>query len=478
MSDGFDVRSSLENTFDEQWNETLIVEPQENREWTYGDVLRRATVVDEWLDKRGIARGSPVRFAPANSALPLVVYLGGYLSGRRVYAIDPSRGEQDIDEMLDLSPGSRLLTDAPALTDRDDVVTLTGLESPDVSKEEALAAFGNSDPDAPFLTTYTSGTTGTPKGVVHSFGNLVRASMRFGDRFGFDSTDTFYHTLPMGYMAGILNALVLPMAHGSTITVGPRISATSAPSFFEPAESTDVNVFWLTPTILRMLTQLCSGPYVVDTPAIGCVATEPLPADLKSEFESEFDIDLYETYGLSETLFITTEYPGFSGNDTGVGAPLPEVDVTIQSDGEVAVTSPWLLLEYAKRDHHPVREGRYFTGDIGRFDRDELVITGRKKDLIVRNGINISPSRIEDVLEDQPGVTGAAVVGLSMDEVGEAVFALLNIDGEVDSKKIQQTIIDRLGSDHRVDEFIEYGELPRTNEGEIDYEALESEVSK
>jgi len=477
MSETFDVCSSLEETFNEQWDKPLIVEPREDREWTYGGVLCRAAAVDEWLDENGIPRDSPIRFAPANSAHPLVVYLGGFLSGRRIHAIDPSRSEQDINEMLEMSAGSSLLTDATGLTDREDAVTFTNVDASGVSKEDAMTALRSSDPDAPFLTTYTSGTTGTPKGVVHSFGNLVRSSLRFGDRFGFDSTDTFYHTLPMGYMAGILNALVLPMVHGSTITVGPRISATNAPSFFELAERTDVNVFWLTPTILRMLTQLCSGPYNAVSSAVGCVATEPLPAELKSEFESEFDIELYETYGLSETLFITTEYPGLSNNDDGVGAPLPEVDITIQPDGEVAVSSPWLLLEYSNRQHYPVREGQFFTGDVGRFDGAELVITGRKKDLIVRNGINISPTRIEDVLEEQDAITEAAVVGQSTDEVGELVVAFLNADGEFNLKELQQTIIDRLGSDHRVDEFIEYGEFPRTGDNEIDYDALKESIS-
>lgn len=477
MNESFSVSRTLKRTFDEQWDEPLLVEPRTDLEWTYGDVLRRATVVDKWFVESGIPRDVPVRFAPANGALPLVVYLGGYLFGRRVHAIDPSRGDQDIDEMLEMSAGTQLLTDAPALADRDDAVQPTDIDVPDISKNEALATLDSTDPDEPFLTTYTSGTTGTPKGVVHSFGNLVRSSIRFGDRFGFDATDTFYHTLPMGYMAGILNALVLPMVHGSTITIGPRISATNASKFFEPADYTGVNVFWLTPTILRMLTRLCSGPYDTVPSAIGCVATEPLPADLKSEFEAEFGIDLYETYGLSETLFITTEYPGFSNNDDGVGAPLPEADVTIQPDGEVTVSSPWLLLEYANRQHHPVREGKFFTGDVGRFDGDELVITGRKKDLIIRNGINISPTRIEGVLEEQDGITEAAVVGQSIDEVGEVVVALLDAGGEFDSKAIQQTVIDRLGSDHRVDEFIEYGEFPRTADDEIDYDTLEESIS-
>jgi long-chain acyl-CoA synthetase len=467
-----DVCDLVATVFDDQWDEPLLIESRAGRQWTYGDVLQRAFRFDSWLRAQGVESGEPIQFAPTNGALPLVVYLGTFLSGRIVQVVDPSRGEQDIKEMLQIASGERLLTDDPSLQERADALSLDSFVKDDVAPKNAcLDAVRGADPEAPFLTTFTSGTTGAPKGVVHSFGNLVRASVRFGERFGFDSTDMFYHTLPMGYMAGILNVLLLPLVHGSTISIGPRIRVTTAPGFFDLATETGVNVFWLTPTMLRMLSRLCSGPYEGPESAIGCVATEPLPDTLQSQFESEFGIELYETYGLSETLFVTTEYPGHPQNGVGVGPALPDVDSQILDDGEIEVSPSWLFFEYAGRDAPSPKKKNFRTGDIGKVQGEVLVVTGRKKDLIVRNGINISPVRIEEVLIGHESIADAAVFGRSREGVGEAVVGVVEVlDDSVTMKQLQQRVIQRLGSDHRLDELVACSSLPRTADGRVDYE--------
>lgn len=467
------VLGLLQGIFDENWNDPLLVEPEEDRQWTYGDVLCRAAGFDSWLRSHGFGDGEPVYFAPSNGSLPLAVYLGSFLSGRTVHAIDPSRGEQDIDQMLSIAGGEKLLTDATSVQERDGTVQLTSFGASDISKEDALELVENGDPSTPFLVTFTSGTTGTPKGVVHSFENLVHASVRFGDRFDFGPSDVFYHTLPMGYMAGILNGLLLPMVHGSTITVGPRMSATTAPSFFDTASSTNVNVFWFTPTMLKMLSKMCSGPYDGSTSPIGCVATEPLPETLQSEFESEFDIKLYETYGLSETLFITTEYPEYPDNGEGVGPVLPDVELTVERDGEVSVTSPWTFLGYVDQSEGSTQNHTVHTGDVGEIRGETLHITGRKKNLIVRNGINISPDRIEDVLEENDQIDEAAVVGRTDDDLGEQVIGIVSTVDSLDQKQVQQRVIQQLGSDHRLDRLIEVPSLPTTEEGTLDHEKID-----
>jgi long-chain acyl-CoA synthetase len=461
MSDTFDASNHVVETFSQHWDAPLLVESQQERRWQYGDVLKRAIAVDEWLVANGFDRGAPIRIAPTNSSIPLTFYLGALLSDRLVYVIDPSRGKQDIDEMLDIADGDRLLTDDTSLINRDGAVGLRPVEPREVAKSDALNKLSNVDTSGPFLVTFTSGTTGTPKGVLHSFDNLVRASLRFGDRFDFSTEDTFYHTLPMGYMAGILNALLLPMCHGSTVVVGKRTSATTVAEFFEPAEEAGVNVFWLTPTILRMLLQFYAGPYDGVDSAIGCVATEPLPTQLQREFESEFDISLYETYGLSETLFITTEFPDQRGGRDGVGPTLPDVDLDIAADGEILIDTPWLFLDYVNRDGSIDTGHTYHTGDIGETRNGTVYVTGRKKDIIVRNGINVSPSRIEEVLSTFDSVSEVEVFGYDHDGVGEQVIAVVELEGEdIEDRVLERRIISELGSDHRPDEILDVDEVP------------------
>lgn len=478
MSDEFDPLEHLVEIFSDHWNSPLLVEPNQERRWSYGESLKRAIAVDEWLQNNGYTDDEPIQFAPTNSSIPLTIYLGALLSDRRVYAIDPSRGKQDIDEMLDIASGEKLLTNDPSLVDNEKVVQLRPINPPDISKSEALAELSEANLSAPFLVTFTSGTTGTPKGVIHNAENLIRASIRFGERFDFSPEDTFYHTLPMGYMAGILNALLLPMCHGSKIVVGKRTRAATVAEYFDTAEATGVNVFWLTPTILKMLLQICSGPYDGPDSAIGCVATEPLPRHLQEEFEAEFNIKLYETYGLSETLFITSEFPSYSDR-TGVGPGLPEVDLQIEEDGEIVVSVPWMFLGYENREVDVGQEYVYRTGDIGEIQNETLFITGRKKNLIVRNGINISPARIEDVLSTFNSVSDVVVFGQDSEEIGELVIAALEADDEVITKRtLQQQVTEELGSDHRPNDIVIVDELPRTNDGRVDYESIRSRVAE
>lgn len=473
MKDNFDASKHVVKIFSQHWDVPLLVEPHQDRCWQYGEVLKRAIAVDDWLRTEGYACGEPIRIAPTNSSIPLTIYLGALLSGRIVYAIDPSRGEQDISEMLAIADGERLLTDNTSLISRDEAVKLRSIEPSETTKSEALNKLSGVNTSDPFLVTFTSGTTGTPKGVLHSFDNLVRASLRFGERFSFSTEDTFYHTLPMGYMAGILNALLLPMCHGSTITIGKRTSAATAAEFFEPAKETGVNVFWLTPTILRMLLQLHSGPYDREKSVIGCVATEPLPTQLQQEFESEFEINLYETYGLSETLFITTEFPNQSGNRDGVGPALPEMDLQIGEDGEILVSTPWMFLDYINRDGNIDDGHTYHTGDVGEVRDGTVYITGRKKDLIVRNGINISPVRIEDVLSTFDSVSRAEVFGDDSDDVGERVIAAVEIkEGNIGNQTLEQRVVTELGADHRPDKIVKFEEFPKTDHRDIDYDSI------
>ena len=479
MKTEFDGSRHVAKVFSQYWDTPLLIEPHQSQSLEYGEVLKLAIALDDWLLSEGYGVGEPIQIAPTNSSIPLTVYIGALLSDRLVYAIDPSRGEQDISEMLDIADGERLLTDDPSLLDREDAIQLRPIEPVDMEKSEAVNKLTEANSSDPFLVTFTSGTTGTPKGVLHNFDNFVHASLRFGERFDFSPSDTFYHTLPMGYMAGILNALILPLCHGSKIVIGKRTSAATAAQFFEPTAEAGVNVFWLTPTILRMLLQLCSGPYDGADSAVGCVATEPLPTDLQEEFEAEFEIDLYETYGLSETLFITTEYPEDGGDRIGVGPTLDDVELKIEADGELLVDAPWLFLNYVNRDG-TMKEGHtYRTGDIGEVRDGTVYITGRKKNLIVRNGINISPTRIEEVLLTFSSVSGAAVFGRETDNVGEQVIAVVEADAEsIRKQTLQQEIVDELGTDHRPDDIVLVDDLPRTDDDSVDYDAVRIRVAE
>jgi acyl-CoA synthetase (AMP-forming)/AMP-acid ligase II len=172
------------------------------------------------------------------------------------------------------------------------------------------------------------------------------------------------------------------------------------------------------------------------------------------------------------------ERPREKLEERGVSA-LSDVELKFEADGELLVDAPWLFLDYVNRDG-TINEGHtYRTGDIGEVRDGTVHITGRKKDLIVRNGINISPTRIEEVLLTFSSVSGAAVFGRETDNVGEQVIAVVEADAEsVRKQTLQQEIVDELGTDHRPDDIVLVDDLPRTDDDSVDYDAVRIRVAE
>lgn len=473
--DGSDAVSTVA---ERHWDDPLLYDPVAGDSWTYGDALVGAASLSQWLDAADPAWPTEVPLAPTNGPLAFVGFLGVVLSGRTALAIDPSSGQGDIDALLDRSASTALLTDAEALLDRNDATDLGDAPMDTADRADAMRLVAEMDAEVPSLVTFTSGTTGDPKGVVHSLGNLVRAAQSFGNRFEFGPDDTFLHCFPAAYMAGILNGCVVPFVHGSSVVLGPRASPRTVPGMLDTATDYGVSVFWFAPTVLAMLQKLNDGPYEGPADAVGCVATEPLPEDVRREFVSAFEIPLYESYGLSETLFLTTEYPGCDCVGEGVGEPLEGVSISVESDGEIFATAPWLFHGYRSRDVEFDRGRGYPTGDVGSLSGDVLRVTGRNDDLIVKGGVNISPRRIERVVEDVDGVSDVGVVGIPHDTVGEQVACAVVTDGEsLPEPDIQAAVREELGSAYRIDEFQAVSSLPRTETGAVDSDRVRDRLT-
>jgi acyl-CoA synthetase (AMP-forming)/AMP-acid ligase II len=173
-----------------------------------------------------------------------------------------------------------------------------------------------------------------------------------------------------------------------------------------------------------------------------CVGTAPLPCSTKREFEERYGVTVLESYGLSELLLLTSNSNRNPIAEGSVGRPLGEVEIKVAvddgselssgGDGEILVRTPQALSGYIdaeSREMVAVDPDDWFpTGDIGHLSEvGDLFITGRKKDLIIRGGMNISPRRIEDVLLEHPAVSDVAVVGVDHEFYGEEVVAALRL---------------------------------------------------
>jgi long-chain acyl-CoA synthetase len=284
---------------------------------------------------------------------------------------------------------------------------------------------------------YTAGTTGRPKGVALSHGNLASNARAAASLYELDR-----HAWALA---------VLPLSHsyGLTVMNAGNILGTKA-----------VLLRWFTPdrvleTIERFRVQSMAGVptmyvYLLNYPEAHRFDTSsmrswgsgaaPLPLEIVEPFEKKFGGRLMEGYGLTEASPVVSAHRLSGVRKLGsVGQPIPGVQVAILDDadralragdvGEVCVRGPNVMLGYYRLPDETaktLRNGWLHTGDVGRLDDDGfLYIVERKKDLIIRGGFNIYPREVEEVLYAHPKVAEAAVIGMRDALMGEDVLAFV-----------------------------------------------------
>ena len=333
------------------------------------------------------------------------------------------------------------------------------------------------DYDSLFIITFTSGSTGKSKGVMHSFNNFAFSSEKFSKQFGFNKTHKFFHNLPMSYIGGILNLLILPLISESKIIISDRFDISKIINFWHEPIKYSANTFWFPPTIISLLLKLDRGDigtnYSKKNKIIGLVGMAALKENVKKEFEEKYKIPLFESYALSETFFLSTNFPEYDKAGT-TGKLLEDVKIEFSQEGEILIDVPWMFLGYIglKNDEFFV-ESKYISGDIGRMDNEGyLQLTGRKKDLIIKGGINISPKKIEDFLSKFDFLEECIAIGVEDEILGEKIVCFYvtkrsRLDNDI-IKEINRDIVKNVGIEYNIDEFVSIDEIPRNLNGKID----------
>ncbi len=297
---------------------------------------------------------------------------------------------------------------------------------------------------------YTAGTTGRPKGVLLTHGNIgsnVR-SLVMSTRITRD--EVALSALPLSHSYGLTTSL-LPAASGITSILMRWFDAGQV---FEYTERFRVRSI---PGVPAMFIQLLNHPraphYDVKSWKRLQSGAAPLSEEVLKAFREKFGVYLYEGYGLTEASpVVSTQSPHLALKPGSVGPPIEGVEVRIRDDverelppgspGEITVRGPGVMKGYYKDPEETERalHGSWLhTGDIGYLDTDGyLFIVERKKDLIISGGFNLYPSEVERVLERHPAVAESAVIAEPDPIRGEVVhaFAVLEAGKEVGEKEL------------------------------------------
>jgi cyclohexanecarboxylate-CoA ligase len=296
------------------------------------------------------------------------------------------------------------------------------------------------DPDEVTLISFTSGTTGEPKGVMHTSNTLGAIHTVFAQACRLDKDDTVLMAAPVGHSIGLMHGIRLPIVLGARVVLQDEWDASVAADLMRREKATFTV---LAPTLLYDLVRhpglrgdpprglrllLCGGSYLQETLMREAAAAMPHTA-------------IAPLWGMTEGLgsLCGTECPPDKLATTD-GHPVPAAEITIMSDageplppgheGELLLRSPTLFAGYFG---HPelnrvafTADGRFHTGDLAVMDGDGFLrIRGRLKELIIRGGVNISPVEVERALLLDKRIGQVAVVGAPDERLGERICAFV-----------------------------------------------------
>jgi long-chain acyl-CoA synthetase len=286
---------------------------------------------------------------------------------------------------------------------------------------------------------YTSGTTGTPKGVMLTHGNFLAALdgvLRQNPELG---PGPMLHPLPLTHVYGVLMQF-LANRWGIASVLLPQFDPKRV---LEAIERFQVQYMPVVPT---MLVYLLNHPdrkrYNLSSLTRITCGGAPLPDRLRLDFEEAFECRILQGYGLSESASIATSYELEQTYRPGsAGQAVPGVEIRIldyqdrplpaRSIGEICLAGQNISAGYFRdpeATRQALRDGWLHTGDVGYLDEEGyLFITDRKKDLIIKGGENVSPREIEEALYLHPAVAEAAVVGVPHEVYGEDIWAVIQL---------------------------------------------------
>ncbi len=335
------------------------------------------------------------------------------------------------------------------------------------------------------LMMYTSGTTGTPKGVLLPNRAVVSGGRFVSSAHDLGPNDRVMGSLPLYHINAQIVVATSPVIHGGSLVLPHRFSIST---FWKSV--VDHNCTWinLVPTMISYLIHSATPAELglsIDKVRFCRSASAPLPPEQHKAFEEKFHLGVIETMGLTETAAPCFTNPldpakrviGSPGQAYGCEAKIVDTDgatLPAGQTGEILVRGPNVMKAYFKNPEETAKtlssDGWLKTGDLGYLDENGfLFVTGRIKELIIKGGENIAPREIDEAILKHPAVLEAAAVGIPDQHYGQEILAcvVLRENQQCSLEELQAFCRAELGpyKTPKVFRFME--ELPRGPSGKI-----------
>lgn len=399
----------------------------DQRVWTGARLLLASLMIADRV--RAAGAGGPVAVALPTSGLFPAAAVGAWMAGRAVVPINYLLGREEVQFILDDSGAGTLITVGPMLEHmgyRPGVERVIELDKLDRRRVPEVAWPERAGEDDTAALMYTSGTSGRPKGVVMTHGNLLSNVRQACMHIRFGSHHTLLGCIPQFHSFGLTVLTLLPLIRHARVVYTARFVPAKIVRLFRQHRPT---IFVGVPSMFGGLLQVkdatpedfAGTPYMVS-------GGEPLPETIADRFRERFGVTIAEGFGMTECGPVTNWCRPGEHVARSVGPALPMVRVRVVDpaterelppgrEGEVRFTGPNVTRGYHNRPEENAglfdAAGYLRSGDIGRIDgRGHLSITGRLKEMLIIAGENVFPREIEAALCRHPSVKDAGVIGV------------------------------------------------------------------
>ncbi|WP_203288403.1 acyl--CoA ligase [Metabacillus sp. cB07] len=478
-------------------------EQGEKQELTYGQLLDRANRIGSALLSKGLTQGDKILVIIPRFPEAYAVYLGALKAGFVVIPSSEMLRTKDLQYRVTHGDVKAIISYIDFTAECSGIQEYDGLHKFAAGgkaegwyslEEEAAGQSGDlkvaeTKRDSHAFLSYTSGTTGNPKGVVHThgwaFAHLKTAASNW---LSIEENDVVWATAGPGWQKWIWSPFLSVLGSGATgLVYNGRFEPKK---YLQLLQDYKVNVLCCTPTEYRLMAKVDNlKDYSLPELHSAVSAGEPLNREVIDTFRNYFGIEVRDGYGQTENTLLVGVMKGMQLKPGSMGMPTPGNKVEIiNEDGDICaagevgdiavhVDTPALFKEYykdAERTAMQFRGDYYITGDRARKDEDGYFwFEGRRDDIIISSGYTIGPFEVEDALVKHPFVKECAVVA-SPDELrGSIVKAFVVLQEEVDASSPDlipalQDHVKELTAPYKYPRKIEFvEELPKTTSGKI-----------
>lgn len=484
---------------------------------TYGDIAGEALCLVTGLRALGLKQGDVISFQLPSWRESVVLDIAASAMGLIVNPVIPIYRDRELrfilkdagtrlifipEQVRSLEFPSMIAGLQPELDDLEYVVTVRAdNEHPGTLRYENLVdnapaeldSLPQVDPNSIKAILYTSGTTGNPKAVLHSHNTLTRVIHNSCDHWQMGEGDVMLMPSPVTHITGYGSGMVLPFVTQVKSALMARWDADAAVAFIERIGATAS--VGATPFLVELVAAAQrSHTGLASMRLFACGGAAVPPQVVHQAWEVLDNCRVFRVYGSTETPTITN---GFVGADQQQLAAETDGEIYgydvkifddegrelgIGQDGEIAARGAGMMLGYADSAQNAqahTSDGYFLTGDIGQRTVDNgILITDRKKDIIIRGGENISAKEVEDVLHDHAAIAEVAVVAMPHERLGEGVCAyIVPVATDTDTAPCLEEVAafaDSAGlARQKIPQHIEIVEdLPRTASGKVRKDVL------